>query len=131
MKEPILEIMLFTRIHPLSRPRMGRNKGSIYQPKENQQELLVEMSNYKQENPISIPVSLEIEICFLRPPKVDIPYPTSNNYGDIDNLSKAIFDAMVTMNILADDNLVIDCMVSKRFNEEDFCKIKIYSADAI
>lgn len=42
-------------------------------------------------------------------------YPTSSRLGDVDNLSKAVMDAMVDAGLLDDDKLVVSAVINKMY----------------
>lgn len=127
------ELFAFCRVHPLARPRLG--KYTVYQPKEKQYELLDQIMNYRLENPIDEPVMVDVTIYFKppvnyrrHPPK----YPISNYYGDIDNLTKAVFDALCLTpkkgwGVISNDRLIVGGESMKLFGDEDYCRIRIYA----
>ena len=121
-KRSIIKIPFFGKVHPLKRPRKGR-AGNIYQPKDNQMELLEHLSlfSYLQ---IKEPCIIDLYVYF----KGQInKYPASKNYGDVDNLTKAVLDALVSNGILKDDGLVVGCSAYKAFSTENFAVVEIWS----
>lgn len=117
----LLHIDLFCKICPLKRPRLGR--GHTYQPKDNQAMLLYSLKDYADEA-IDVPIYIEYKIGF----KGDIDkFPTSRKLGDLDNLEKAVNDAMVHWNIITDDSLIVMTRASKEYGKDDYCTVDIYS----
>lgn len=50
-------------------------------------------------------------------------------YGDVDNLAKAVLDALVANEILYDDIYVVGLRVTKQLASEDACRIQIYDTE--
>ena len=127
--ELIVLIPLFIRINPLQRPRANPHKrGSVYQPKENQKELLFNMSQFE---PLSIdsPVIIDSYVQYSAGKKE--VHPVSKKYGDDDNLRKAINDALVIAGIIEDDRFCVGGETYKSIGDEDFCLIKIWSVGVL
>lgn len=114
-----------TKVYPLARPRLVKTTGQIYQPKQNQHALIRELENQEIDEAIACPVSVDVEI-HLKKETGTHDFPTQRKMGDVDNLLKAVLDAMVTAGLLADDKLVVSANVSKEFDDEDFVVINIW-----
>lgn len=125
----ICKIPLFCRIEPLARPRVNYFTKRIHQPLDNQQALLTEVSTFDPSK-ISGPVYVDIAIILQTPtPKrgAPPPHPTSKAYGDLDNLAKAVNDALVKAQILADDSIIVGHAITKAFGPEDLATVAIWS----
>lgn len=128
----LFKIVIFCRVYPLARPRFNNN--SVYQPKENQRELLYEISKYTELLPEKIqqPIVVDIEITFARKQpgrrgaKFEGDYPTDPSFGDEDNLRKAVNDGLVSQNIIHDDRIIIGGSTFKIFGNADQLTINIY-----
>ena len=118
---------VYCKVFPLERPRKGK-QGHIYQPKEKQQELMIELGRFDKLN-IDYPVIIDTYIFFGRPLNSKEVYPTAKHYGDEDNLRKAINDCLVDKEIIRDDKLVVGGENFKQFNTDDHAIIKIYSIE--
>lgn len=129
----LARIPLFIRIQPLKRPKANwHSRGNIYQPLDNQRELFAALKDYA---PLGIeqPVILEIFINIAKPnigpaAMKKLPtWPTRRKEGDLDNLEKAVNDALVKAGIIADDSYVIGMKVFKSWAEESVCLVNIWS----
>lgn len=126
----LAKIPLFCEIKPLSRPQVNYHSRSLRQPLENQQELL----NYvKTLEPlgIDVPCHIQLILVFARnDPKLKsarVDHPTKRHHGDIDNLGKAVNDALVKAKIIVDDQLIVSQSITKSFGEESICYVAIWS----
>jgi Holliday junction resolvase RusA-like endonuclease len=118
----LIKIPIFGKVRPLQRPRVGRS-GHVYQPKENQLELIDSLSVFSDLK-IDEPCIIDLYVHFQG--QID-KYPASKNYGDVDNLAKAVLDALVANQILTDDGIVLGGSFYKSFSDEDFAVIVIWS----
>lgn len=121
----IITIPLWCKVRPLMRPRYNPVSKSIYSPKENQVEVFNEISQYQQLS-INRPIIVDLYIYFTRPEKSETEFPTEKTFGDIDNLTKGILDAMVSHKIIEDDKHVVGGQNYKLFAPEDWAIILIY-----
>ena len=55
-------------------------------------------------------------------------FPTSRALGDADKLARSTLDALVTAGVLADDSLVVDLNVRKRYSDTPGARIQVLSA---
>lgn len=122
-KDLLAEIPLHCVIHPLERPRLNYMSKRVYQPLDNQLELLAETRLYGGAY-IYTPVFIEIMIVHAG---VKDDVCVSKAHGDIDNQVKAIHDALVKANIILDDRLIVTSQASRAYGEYDFCLIRIWS----
>jgi len=128
--ELVTELKLCCRVKPLQRPR-GRAFGKfvkMYQPKENQQELL---EACKSLNPIGIDYPVIIDTYINFPLKGKNEHPTGPHYGDDDNLRKAISDALQANSVLSDDRWVLGGENYKSWGDIDQCLVRIWRVDGI
>lgn len=100
---------------PASRPRVFRNGGRIYSKKHMEYEahLLKVLPDHAPEARIEVPVAVSLEFVFP-------PYKTSAakaNRADLDNLGKIVLDAMTKAQFWADDSLITELHLTKRFAE--------------
>ena len=136
----LAEIPLFMRINALQRPRINQHSKTIYQPKQNQMELLESMLKYAIPT-IDCPIIVDSYINFFPKPKSRTwpSHPVSPVFGDEDNLRKALNDALqwkhqikgklVKDKIIKDDNLVLGGEHFKAYGDEDYAIIRIYRAE--
>lgn len=119
----------FGRAYPLQRPRRAK-QGGVYQDLSDQQEMIYQL---KQHEPLSleIPIILDTLIFFKRPTKLNIPYPTQNKFGDIDNIQKAIADNLQKAGHIVDDRLIVGGQSYKLFADEDWVSITIYIPEIV
>lgn len=119
----IAVLPIFQRINPLPRPRLNYYSKTIYQPKENQKSLLADIQNF-QHLEITFPVIIDTYINFEAKGKTR--HPTAKQYGDEDNLRKAICDALQYGKILEDDRWIVGGNNYKWMGKEDCCLVEIY-----
>ena len=128
-KERLLTMPLFCKVNPLARPRLNKHRNGIYQPKDNQSELLLELKNYRGKN-IDVPVFVDCWIQLCPDKKFELNWhPIDKQFGDVDNLLKAICDGLVTLEILNDDRFIVGTDTRKSIGNDDFLYIIIWSAD--
>lgn len=120
----LLEFEVYCAVRPLARPRRGKGIGSMYQPKENQAELYTELLLYKREHPFDHPIIVDSFVYFEGKGKSG--HPTDPQYGDEDNLRKAINDGLQHCGIIKNDALVVGGLNFKQFADESYCHIKIW-----
>jgi Holliday junction resolvase RusA-like endonuclease len=121
----VAQFHLFCPVKPLQRPRINKHTRAIYQPTENQIELLNELALFPVDE-FNFPMIVDIYINFDRGDKL-APFPIENRYGDEDNLRKAVCDALQAKKVIINDNLILGGSTYKCFNTTDFTLIKIYS----
>ncbi len=56
--------------------------------------------------PIQVPVSVDLCFSFLRPVKPQFDVPATTKTGDLDKLTRCVFDALTNAGVYADDALV-------------------------
>lgn len=122
----ICKIPIFCRVNPLKRPRLNKNTGSIYQPKDDQAALVNELANYIRPA-IKEPIIVDMVFEFEPGKTISSPFAVDKKFGDIDNLEKSILDALVHMGILDDDRFVVGISSYKGIANEDFGFITIWS----
>jgi Holliday junction resolvase RusA-like endonuclease len=128
-KERVLTMPLFCRVNPLMRPRLNKHKNNIYQPKENQVELLNEIVNYGGKA-IDYPCFVDVWIQLLPDKEFELSYHAiDKQFGDVDNLLKAVYDALVFHKVLTDDRFIVGADVRKTLGQDDFCYVTIWSSE--
>jgi len=124
------------KVCPLPRPRKAP-QGHIYQPKDNQRDLLYEVMqerNLMKPTPkvIDFPVIIDHHLQFTKPKSCKSDFVISKQLGDYDNLAKAVNDALVTGKFIKDDSLIVAGETVKFYDEDadaiDFCTVVIYKA---
>lgn len=123
----IKQMHLFVTPKPLARPRIKSMGGTsqTYTPMENQAEMMSNMCYYK---PLYLRIPVIIDQYFVFPQFRNDPFPTSNKFGDVDNLAKAVNDNLVRTEIISDDRLVVGGEQFKMFGAEPMCVILIWEA---
>lgn len=91
----------------------------------NQAEMMIEMCRYEALE-LSIPVIVDHYFYFVRF-KQDL-FPTSNKFGDLDNLVKAANDNLVRADILRDDKWIVGGEAFKSIGDEPMTVILIWEA---
>ena len=127
---------IFTQIRPLARPRLNKHKNGVYQPKDGQNRLLDAMKYFKK-TMIDQPCIIDIYINLTRKVCDISPYPIRPQYGDEDNLRKAINDALqiekdiqkITKKIIYDDRFIVGGEQFKLFHKENGGVIRIYDIE--
>lgn len=109
---------LYCKVHPLARPRKGVT-GSIYQPKKDQLQLKRELALYIPDAIIGEPCIVDCKMYFENPARA----------GDVDNLWKAVLDALVAVKLLTDDRIVVGGEVWKLQSTEDYVEITIWGLE--
>ena len=105
------------RVRPLKRPRTGRG-GNIFQPKADQAELINRLCEIR-ENTIEDNFFLECHFVFKKG-----RFP-----GDIDNLLKAVLDALTHSQIIVDDRNCVGINSTINYGQENLVLIEIVRAD--
>ncbi len=124
----LAKLPVYCEVQPLARPRMrGRVKG-VYQPLTNQQELRAALSAY---TPLRItePVIIDTYISLKAAKSCKLAHPVGLRHGDEDNLRKAINDALVAMQMIADDKFVLGGENFKFFGPEGMCLTLVWSVN--
>ena len=130
-KDKLLTMPLFCRVNPLARPRLNKYRNGIYQPKDNQTELLLDLKNYINKN-ITGPIFVDCWMQFCPEKRFELNWhPVDKQFGDIDNLLKSIFDGMVTNKVFPDDRFIVGTDTRKAIGDDDFLFVNIWSADVI
>jgi Holliday junction resolvase RusA-like endonuclease len=135
-KEPtrgkLLKLLyIATTVKPLARPRANFFTKAIYQPLETQKELRHHVRMYADHNTITVPIIVDTLVF----------YPTKKNAlmvksGDIDNITKAIYDALQAdygkkyepNKIIDNDILILGGTNMKVICAETGCLIRIWEA---
>lgn len=125
----VAEMWVWSRVYPLARPRLSSASGRprVFQPKANQRALLAELGAYPALC-LKRPVVVEIAVLLGRE-KPGHETTAKPCYGDVDNLAKAVLDALVANEILYDDIYVVGLRVTKQLASEDACRIQIYDTE--
>jgi len=106
---------------------------------------LAELGRYGRGRPaFLVPVAVDLTFRFTRPKghygtgrnagvlKASAPmFPTSRALGDADKLARSTLDALVTAGVLADDSLVVDLNVHKRYSDTSGALIQVLSAASL
>jgi Holliday junction resolvase RusA-like endonuclease len=121
--ELIATLPIFQRINPLARPRLNYHSKTVYQPKQNQVALLADIQNF---SPLEIADPIIVDTYINFEAKGKSSHPVSKQFGDDDNLRKAIADALQSAKIIKDDRLIVGGENYKAFGSEDCCLVKIY-----
>jgi len=119
----LMEMYLFCRSYPLARPRLNKNRSTVYQPLNNQAEARDLMLSYRPDEPISVPVCLSARLFFTGKAYKTNPYVTKY---DADNLLKGVGDNLQYCGIISDDRIILRADVSKAWAPEDFMIIRIF-----
>jgi hypothetical protein len=61
------------------------------------------------------PVAVWLEFTFRAPRKAMFDMPATTKTGDLDKLTRNVFDALKTARVYADDSLVVEAHVSARY----------------
>lgn len=118
----ICQLVGFSRVYPTERPRFNR-AGGAYTPKSQQQQLLFELDSFPK---LKVAKPIFVDIVFFLDYR-SVP-PTSKKAGDLDNLTKAFFDAMVEVGILDDDRWIVGSETKKVADTEPWYRADIYEA---
>lgn len=121
----IAKVPLACLVKPLARPRARVYTKGVYQPLENQRDLLAAVMAF---GPLHIdePVFVDIAINWIGPKKPP-PHAIGKQRGDVDNLAKAVNDALVKAKILADDHYIVGQSITKAFGTSDMAYAVIWS----
>ena len=104
-------ISIIVPIDPIPQPRPKFGNGRAYQPKRTvayKEFVSLAAKTAMSGRKIFDKNAVDIHICFYR--KFS---PTSRNYGDFDNLAKAICDALNGI-VYRDDSQIVRCVIEKR-----------------
>lgn len=116
-----LSIVLAYQLRPTpkQRPRFGRN-GTYTPNKTSKYEDAIKVLTKMQYKgrPITGPVSVHLSFHFKRPAKSKYTKPIGCAYGDIDNLIKAVLDALNGI-VFRDDNQIVTVTAAKFYNTKD------------
>jgi Holliday junction resolvase RusA-like endonuclease len=133
--EIVAQIPVFATINPLRRPRASWHaKGRLHSDLKNQAELF---ESLRDTAPLGIdyPVFLDVIINWTHSQSVSGPkrplQATKKNKGDLDNLAKAISDALVKFKVLADDIHVVGQQIVKAYGHDDMATIVIWSVQPL
>lgn len=121
----LANIPIFADVKPLNRPRADKF-GGIYQPLKNQHELFQALKNFSSLR-IDEPVFVDVTINWPRAKRNTTPHVIARNRGDVDNLAKAINDALVKVKILADDMYIVGQTVTKAWGSGYVASVSIWS----
>lgn len=102
--------------------------GKIYQPKENQKQLLELVKDFE---PIEIDYPVIVDSYMNFTVKGKNEHPTGPHYGDDDNLRKSIADALQAHSVLKDDRYILGGHNYKSWGNTDQCLVKIWTVDGV
>lgn len=133
IRKALMDIIhLPCKIRPKQRPRMGKN-GRVYSPKGNQADLLNMLATstiLDHSIPPRTGIIIDRYYATKYPLKPSTPF-LSGYGGDIDNLDKALFDAMQEVGILENDSFIVGGEAYKYYAPTSYCQIYIYEADIL
>ena len=119
-------IKIIVPIDPLPQPRPKFGNGRAYQPKRivayKDFVKMAAQSAMRGKNIFDKCVTIELK--FYRKFK-----PTSRNYGDFDNLAKAICDALNGI-VYKDDSQIVRCVIEKR-QDKDNPRVEITACNVV
>ena len=131
--ELIYEFILWCEIQPLERPRISN--GRVYQPIDNQKQLINELLRYSQQGSqiyvngikklVNTPVIVDQFYYFDKRGR-EYRHPTVLQLGDEDNLRKGVNDALVKASILDDDKNIVGGQQYKIWDRESYVVVRIY-----
>ena len=107
---------VFVRVCPLERPRCRRDRKTPYQPLENQRELRAFLRNVEAET-YSGKFFLQCDFYHVR-----------KNPGDIDNLLKAVLDALQDAKIIENDRNCVGISSTLNQSDDNYVVIELYEA---
>lgn len=113
------------RPEPQARPRANFKNRHAYSEHPDFYHLLVYYVRQKWVySPFQVALRLGIRFCYKRPAtrRFEI-YKTSR--ADLDNLEKAVMDALTTARVWDDDALVVDKRSVKVWGDSDYCEILV------
>jgi Holliday junction resolvase RusA-like endonuclease len=118
---------LICAVRPLVRARSrGRGMG-VYQPLVNQEDLF-QAIRFFQPMHIDFPCFVDIIVNWAPPQKRKSIHCTSTKNGDIDNIAKAVNDALVKQKILTDDIHIVGQAITKAYGDHDQSSVVIWAA---
>lgn len=117
------------QVKPAARPRMSWKFKRLYVP-DTTTKLARMIANETTCKPINTPVIVDCHVHIARPKKPKSFWPISNRVGDIDNLTKTVFDALQKSGTIANDNLAIAGTTTKAYGETSYVWIFIYEAES-
>lgn len=100
------------------RPRFGR--GRTYTPKKTKdfENTIKEMARKQYRNgPMSGALSMHVVFYIKKPKSSKLRYPTGKRPGDLDNMAKALGDALNSIAYI-DDSQIIDLSCHKRYSDQ-------------
>lgn len=128
--ELLARIPLFVTINPLKRPKVNYFNKSMRQPLENQKELRLAVKDFAHVH-IDVPCFTQVFVNWVPPDlkrKSNLTvHPTKLYHGDLDNLDKAVNDALVEASIISDDKLIVGTLKTKAYGAEDLACVAIFS----
>lgn len=102
---------------PQQRPRLNKNKEWLYSPKSEFYKAVVKTAGaYAPKTPISKPVRLALKFCY-EPPKNRRGEIYKTSRADLDNLEKAVMDALTEAGIWQDDSLIVVKLTGKVYKD--------------
>lgn len=81
------------------------------------------LADYKGMAPITTPCRVDIVFCFKA------KSVTSPQIGDLDNLTKAVWDGLVQTKLIADDRLIVQSFTHKKVHPNDEIQIVVSDPD--
>ena len=108
-------ILIIVPVDPIPQPRPKFGNGRAYQPKR-----IVDYKNFVK---MAAQVAMRDKNIFDKCVTIELKFyrkfkPTSRNYGDFDNLAKAICDALNGI-VYKDDSQIVRCVIEKRQDKEN------------
>ena len=64
------------------------------------------------------PLAVQLAFQLHRPKKPRYKFPIGKNSGDIDKLTRAVFDGLTTSGLIADDGLMVEAVITKTYAAE-------------
>ncbi len=130
----IAQIPIYCKVSPLKRARANPYTKGVYQPLDNQKDLLREVKNIEEfliEEPVFLDIIVNWEIDEKKLRKMvktlNWVHPTNQRQGDVDNLAKAVNDALIKARVLVDDIYIVGQQITKAYGTEDVASIAIWS----
>lgn len=110
---------------PQQRPRLDKNKKWLYSPKSGFYKALVKRAReYAPKPPISKPIRLTLKFQYMPPKKRSGEiYKTSR--ADLDNLEKAVMDALTEAKLWQDDSLIVVKLSGKLYKSKEGVHITV------
>jgi Holliday junction resolvase RusA-like endonuclease len=95
----------------------------MWSARTNQAELMDALADFKGMAPITTPCRIDIVFCFKA------KSVTSPQIGDLDNLTKAVWDGLVQTGLIKDDRLIVASHTHKKVYPYDEIQITASAPD--